>query len=87
LLPIANSAAGPNTTTDISIYTSLLNNYAETQGGVVDYRRQCLNQSPKSWQYTASFGDISGEGINPNSRQAKHMASKQLYEELGLSLL
>jgi hypothetical protein len=64
----------------------MLKEHADIHGCTVDYQKICLSDYPPSWQYTATFGNFSGEGIGRNLTQAKHAASKQLYETMGLSI-
>jgi hypothetical protein len=87
LQPSENPAAGPITTVAFWRYTSVLKEHADIHGGVVDYQRTSLSDYPPSWHITATFRGFSGQGIGRNSTQAKHAASKQLCESMGLSIL
>jgi hypothetical protein len=87
LRPLANPVAGPGTAVESHRYTSVLKEHSDIQGRKVCYQKTFLRFDPPSWHYRATFGDFSGEGIGRNLTQAKHAASKQLYEMMGLSIL
>lgn len=84
LQPLANPATVPGTVVDMHKYTSALKEHGDSHGTLVAYQKRSLNHYPPSWQCVATFGDVTGEGIARNSQQAKHIASKQVCEMLGL---
>jgi hypothetical protein len=78
--------ASPGTTINSHRYTSRLKEHADIQGETVSYQKKCLSDYPPSWHYTATLGDLCAEGTGRNLTQAKHAASKQLCEMMGLSI-
>lgn len=82
---LVHSAAAPNGTTDNSIYTMLLNNYALKEGETVDYRK-VPGIGGGSWGCVGTMGDLTAQTTDRNFKQARHMVSKQLCLQLGLSI-
>jgi hypothetical protein len=87
LQPLANPASAPRVAVDMHRYTSVLNEHAALQGESLAYEKRQLSLSPSSWQCTAILGDISRVGTGRNITKAKHEASKQICELIGLMVL
>jgi hypothetical protein len=87
LQPLANPALAPRVAVDMHRYTSVLNEHAALQGEKLTYKKKQLSLSPSSWQCTAIFGEISRVGKGRNITQAKHEASKQICELIGVMVL
>jgi hypothetical protein len=86
LQPLEIPSTALDTAVDMHKYTSMLKELADSHGGKVRYEKKCLSFDPVSWHYTATFGGFTAEGIGRNLQQAKHAASKELCELLGLSI-
>jgi hypothetical protein len=87
LQPIANLVPARTAAVDMHRYTSVLNEHAAVHGESLTYEKDQLRISPSSWQCTAIFGEISGVGTGRNITLAKHEASKQICELIGLMVL
>jgi len=66
------------------IYTSLLKMHGDQVGQVPQYTQRQLTDFPPVWSCTATFNGRSAAGQGRNVRVAKHEASRQLYNQLGL---
>jgi hypothetical protein len=84
LQPLVHLASAPTAAVDMHRYTSALNEHVALQGERLMYKKRQLSFSPSSWQCTAIFGNISGVGTGRNGTLAKHEASKQVCELIGL---
>jgi hypothetical protein len=84
LQPLANPAAGPDAGVAFYRYTSLLKEHADAHGETVDYVPSRVSLYPPSYHSKATYNEFCGEGMARSSKLAKHAASKQLCDLMGL---
>lgn len=73
---------------DISRYTTLLKEYADHNKVVLEYTPETVSVEPPSYKSRVTLkgvaGDVTGEGTGRTKKEARHLASKRLYQRLGL---
>jgi hypothetical protein len=76
--PLATSSMASNETVETWRYTNALHSYAQVKRKGIQYQEIYVSYNPNIYKWIASIGDVSGEGTHRDSRQAKHLASKQV---------
>jgi hypothetical protein len=67
-------------------YTSLIwEHYSKIGGSVPEFKDEQLCLFPARWRCTATFAGSSASGEGRSTKMAKHVASRQLYNKLGIS--
>ena len=82
--PPGSSVPAPHASPPAHRYTSVLKEHADVYGSAVMYERKAISLDPVSWHCAATFGNFAGEGTGSSFQKAKHAASKQLCDALGL---
>ncbi len=72
---------------DIALYTMALKERGDLLGVVPAYIEETLKLSPPTFKVTVKFQDITSQGFGRTKRLAKHEASKNACEFLGLKVL
>jgi hypothetical protein len=84
--PLPNPAESLDTAIDMHRYTSTLKEYADNHRGSVHYQTSHLSSYPAQWHCAATFGSFTAEGEGCSVKEAKHVASKEICELLGLNV-
>jgi hypothetical protein len=66
-------------------YTSLLYEHGNMICSVPEYEEQQIRMSPQWFSVVVRFRGIEGYGEGPNKKTAKHLASKDACDKLGIS--
>lgn len=85
LQPLPDSTSAPDDP-PTHRYTSVLKELADTHGTIIKYDKTQLSAYPSSWHCIGKFGDFVGEGIGSSYSKARHAASKQLCDKIGLAI-
>lgn len=69
---------------DLSRFTTVLKEYGDHIGELPKYTSRPLSQEPPLFKYTVTLKGVKGEGTGRTMKKAKHQASKDACERLGL---
>lgn len=71
---------------DIARYTSELKEYGDHNDVAPQYTPEILSTEPPLYRCRVALKGVTGEGMSRTKREARHLASKDLYQRLGLTV-
>ena len=72
--------------TDLPKYTAVLQKHVDVQGGSLECAYKNLSVTPSVWRCVASWDGITAYATGQNKQEAKHAASQQICQSLGLDM-
>jgi hypothetical protein len=82
--PGAAGAPSKRSLTATSKYTSALWREVQARGRVPEVVAQQISHSPVRFRVTVRFGEAQGSGEGQSKKAAKHLASREVCDQLGI---
>lgn len=83
---VTPSAVNISNGTNLPQYTTVLKEHLDVQGGSLKYTYKELSSIPSVWRCVASLDGIKAYATGQNKQEAKHAASRQMCQSLGLDI-
>lgn len=83
---VAPSAVNEFNGIDLSNYSMILKEHVDVEGGSLQYAYKHMSVTPSVWRCVVSWDGTTAYRTGQNKREAKHAASRQMCQSLGLDI-